>query len=129
MNRRRIHLRLAVTPVACCALLLTACCGSTDDSDGSGTPEPSENRISDLVIDTLNGLDSFDPLYRDTPETEQIYRLTHSAILRWKEDNTLVHDKTWTKESVGSGSLSARLRASRGAGQADQVGRLLRGAA
>lgn len=73
------------------ALLLSACSGGSSDSDRD-SPASSENKVTDLVVDVLNAPDSLDPLYRDTPEAEQVYRLTHSALLRWKEDKSLTTD-------------------------------------
>lgn len=87
------------------ALTLTACGGSSDDEPGSSSDAPLENTVTNLVVDVLNAPDSLDPLYRDTPEAEQVYRLTHSALLRWKEDQTLVPDLAAAMPEVAEDGL------------------------
>ncbi len=83
-HSRRLAAAAVVLPLA-----LAGCSGS-DDSGGDGGSGGA--RVDDLVVDTLNAPDSLDPLYRDTPEAEQVYRLTHSTLLRWREDQSLTTD-------------------------------------
>lgn len=78
--------RIARVGVGLIVVLSTISCSTGSDS------APEGGAVTDLVIDVLNAPDSLDPLYRDTPEAEQVYRLTHSTLLRWREDQTLTTD-------------------------------------
>ncbi|WP_122816793.1 ABC transporter substrate-binding protein [Nocardioides pantholopis] len=97
--------RLTTTAAVAC-LALAGCSSSGSDEDGAGPG----NSVRDLVIDTLNAPDSLDPLYRDTPEAEQVYRLTHSTILRWKEDQSLAPDLAAEMPEVSADGLTFTVR-------------------
>lgn len=92
----RHFIRVGVGAVLALALVG---CSSGDESAKGGN-------VTDLVIDVLNAPDSLDPLYRDTPETEQVYRLTHSTLLRWREDQTLTTDLAAEMPEISPDGLS-----------------------
>ncbi|MFB9180867.1 ABC transporter substrate-binding protein [Dactylosporangium sucinum] len=95
---RRFGTALAVL----CLAVSAAACTSTESAGGGDT--------TSLRVDVTNEPDTLDPMARNTPETQRVYRLTYSGLLSYKEDQTLVPDLAAAMPEVSADRLTYTIK-------------------